>query len=191
MMEFVLCFFLASRYRDMEPALRVSVLSRPLSSSSLGGLSSPSSFRGMPSPNASSLNMSSSDSRDRTLERDRDAPLGSLSPVAAAIATAYSPSSSSAPSSYSPIRVEGVSSGSREGGGGEDRVVDRGGGVIGVCRGHGDSSGDEGDGDGEGVAIVVAEQWVSCVHCAADNPPSSSRCEVCYGPLTNRTPNTH
>ena len=34
------------------------------------------------------------------------------------------------------------------------------------------------------IAIVVAEQWVACVHCAGDNPPYAHRCEVCFGSLT-------
>lgn len=34
------------------------------------------------------------------------------------------------------------------------------------------------------IAVVVAEQWVPCVHCAGDNPPHALRCEVCFGNLT-------
>jgi hypothetical protein len=34
------------------------------------------------------------------------------------------------------------------------------------------------------IAMVVAEQWVPCVHCAGDNPPHALRCEVCFGNLT-------
>lgn len=34
------------------------------------------------------------------------------------------------------------------------------------------------------IAVVVAEQWVPCVHCAGDNPPHAIRCEVCFGNLT-------
>jgi hypothetical protein len=34
------------------------------------------------------------------------------------------------------------------------------------------------------IAVVVAEQWVPCVHCAGDNPPHTLRCEVCFGNLT-------
>ena len=33
------------------------------------------------------------------------------------------------------------------------------------------------------VEIVVAEQWVNCIYCVAENPPLALRCEVCYGPL--------
>ena len=35
------------------------------------------------------------------------------------------------------------------------------------------------------VEIVVAEHWVSCIYCIAENPPLAVRCEVCYGPLTS------
>jgi hypothetical protein len=39
------------------------------------------------------------------------------------------------------------------------------------------------DVDGRRVAVAVAEQWVSCVHCTMDNPPEAMRCEVCFGSL--------
>ena len=34
------------------------------------------------------------------------------------------------------------------------------------------------------IDVVVAEQWVACVHCAGDNPPHAHRCELCFGSLT-------
>ena len=40
------------------------------------------------------------------------------------------------------------------------------------------------DEDVTDIAVVVAEQWVPCLHCAGDNPPHASRCEVCFGNLT-------
>ena len=43
------------------------------------------------------------------------------------------------------------------------------------------------DEDVTDIAVVVAEQWVACVHCAGDNPPHARRCEVCFGCLTTGT----
>ena len=54
-----------------------------------------------------------------------------------------------------------------------------------------DDDGDDEDNDEEEeeeeekIDIVIAEQWVGCVHCTADNPPLVLRCEVCHGPLTS------
>lgn len=50
---------------------------------------------------------------------------------------------------------------------------------------------EEGEGGYQGrrgvIAIVVAEQWIACVHCSADNPPNAARCEVCFGTLARST----
>lgn len=47
------------------------------------------------------------------------------------------------------------------------------------------------DDDGVGnltVSPVVAERWILCVHCAADNPPLALRCEVCFASLAAANP---
>jgi hypothetical protein len=44
--------------------------------------------------------------------------------------------------------------------------------------------------DGRRVPVVVAEQWISCVHCTMDNPPEATRCEVCYGLLVGHSHTT-
>lgn len=49
---------------------------------------------------------------------------------------------------------------------------------------HDDDNIAQQDEDVTDIAVVVAEQWVACVHCAGDNPPYAHRCEVCFGSLT-------
>ena len=167
--------------RDIEQPHRIAVLSRPLSSRLLMD-------RSGSADNPGSLGSSRHESPRSPFARNSERG-GSRRPsgLATAVATAYDPAASDeALSSLANAATRGAVPGnsiraseSRSyGRDGEDDEHE-----VGL---HSNSPIDRSshpEDEGEGMAIVVAELWVSCVHCAADNPPSAVRCEVCFGAL--------